>query len=385
MGWAEIKGLSDNASRAEIVNAVGRGWVAGLIWRSFANYPTLSERREDAQALGAEWVVLRESFDIIQAGFCPAVLPGKPKKLYSLAAAIAEEYQQPWCGVFKLSEKSWWYIAVRDGQAVLPDGDVVGDYATVLAARRRHEAYGDWNVYDGTLDDIKPLLEFSKKNVRLLPVRSVEPVSIWTIVTPLALAVAVIVGGGVLFMQHERQVHRAAQQAVHRIVVNISPLHRTPMPDEWLAACGSIIKSLPISTGGWLAEKVSCSGESAAILWQRLDAAALSSRPEGELSDDGNEVVQVRPLMRLPPGLDIMLSEQEEVETLFSILQSIGVQAGVGSPTRDSGGAYVSQTVNFTLPIPPFNLDFNKVPGLRFTSLTWTDSGWTLEGSLYGK
>lgn len=385
MGWADIEGLPDNTSRAEIINAVGRGWVAGLIWRSFASYPTLGERREDAQALGAEWVVLRESFDIIQAGFCPGITSSRPKRLYSLAAAIAEEYQQPWCGVFKLSNKSWWYIAVRDGQAVLPDGDVVGDYATVLAARRRHESYGDWNIHDGTLEDLLPLLEFSKKNLRLSQVRSVEPVPIWKTIVPAALAVILAAGGIALYRQHEREVYKAAQLAAHRVIVNLSPLRRTPKPDDWLAACGKLLQPLQISVGGWMAVNVTCTGNQANILWERLESATIATHPPGLLSDDGNKVIQIHSFGQLPNGADAMQSAPLEDIALYSVLQPIGVQAEISKPLEDNGGAFETQVVNFTLPIPPFDIDFSKVPGLRLESLTWSESGWALEGKLYGK
>lgn len=385
MSGAGVTGLPDNVSRAEIVNAVGRGWIAGLTWRSFASYPTLGERREDAQALGAEWVVLRESFDIIQAGFCPSITKSRPKRLYSLAAAVAEEYQQPWCGVFKLSDKSWWYIAVRDGQAVLPDGDVVGDYATVLAARRRHESYGDWNIHDGALEDLLPLLEFSKKNLHLAHVRSVEPVPVWKAVLPAVLAVIILVVGVFLYQQHERQVVRAAQQAAHKVIVNMSPLRRTPEPDDWLAACAQVLQPLPVSVNGWLASNVSCTQGEANIMWGRLEGATIATRPPGLLSEDGNKVIQIRAFGQISSGADIMRAADQEDAALYNLLQPLGVQAQISKPLVDSGGGFETQDVDFTLPVPPFDIDFNEVPGLRLESLVWTESGWTLEGKLYGK
>lgn len=376
-------------SGAEIINAVGREWVAGLVWRSFAEHPSLRERREDAQSLGADWVVMRDTLEVSQAGFCPAIGKRKPRRLYSLAASIAEEHKQPWLGMFKLSDTLWWYIAVRDGQAILPDGDVVGDYPTVLAARQRHEAYGDWNIHDGTMDDLRPLLEFSRKNVGLAPVRPVEPEPVWRGIAPISLAVLIAVGGILLYQRHERQLRQAERSTIlaltHAREHNLPPLLRTPGPDEWLAACGNIFQSLPISQVGWIAVSVSCQDKNLIVIWQRMETATVAYRPEGELGDDGNRVLQTLSLGRLPAGDGTAPSYHLEDDALYRILQPINVQAVISRPTHEFGWAYVVQHVNFTLPISPFGIDFNQVPGLRITSLEWTQSGWVLSGELYGK
>lgn len=385
MGKENLKQLADPAGSPEIVSAVGRSWIAGLTWRSFANYPTLSERREDAQALASEWMVFRHSFDIIQAGFCPALKDKSPKKLYSLAAAVAEEYPQPWCGIFKLNEKSWWYIAVRDGQAILPDGDVVGNHAKVRAVQKQHESYGDWNVHDGTLEDLLPLLEFSKKNLKMGKVKSVEPVPIWKILAFILIFIVLVVGAASAYIEHEHQLHKAAQQAVKDVMFNNSPLKMTPSPNNWVRNCLLIVESLPISQNGWLADKISCSGNQADIVWERLDSTTVLSRPFGMLSKDGNQVVQVRYFQNIIQGQDVIKNYTLEDNTLYSILQPINVQVEISEPVYSPSGAFEVQTINFTLPFAPSNIDFNKVSGLRIDALDWTESGWMIQGKLYGK
>lgn len=375
--------------KAEIISAVGREWVAGLVWRSFAETPSLRERREDARALGADWVALRSMLEVSQAGFCPAIGKRKPRRLYALAASIAEEYKQPWRGIFKLSETLWWYIAVRDGQAILPDGDVVGDYATILAARQRHDAYGDWTIQDGTIDDLLPLLEFSRKHMGLAPVVPVEPEPLWHVLTPISLVVLLAVGGILLYQRHERQERLAEQKtilALNRIRAhNRLPLRYMPAPDEWLAACGSILQSLPVARNGWIVASVSCQGRTAIIVWDRLETATVASRPRGELAEGGNRVLQKLSLGPMRDGTGIALSYLQEDDALYRLLQPIDVQATISPPSREPDGAYVMQHVSFTLPISPFGVEFNQIPGLRMTALEWTQSGWRLRGELYGK
>ena len=377
-------------SRAGIIKAVGRDWVVGLTWRSFAEHPSLRERREDARALRAGWIVLRDTFDLVQAGFGSIVVDRQPKKLYSLAAAVAAEHQQPWCGIFKLSEKLWWYIAVRDGQAILPDGDIAGDYATVLEARQRHEIYGDWTSYEGTLQDLIPLLEFAKKNSKLKPLKSVEPPPFWRVMVPVFLVVIVAACAFLLYQRHERQVRIAEQKRLEALMLArqklaLPPLLTMPSPNEWLTACSSVMQSLNISENGWLAVDATCVGNEATIVWQRLMTATVAARPAGELSSDGNKDIQAFSLGSLPHGSGQMLDYEAEDEALYNVLQPIDVQAAIGGPSRDPGALYVSQSVDFTLPVPPFNIDFNSVPGLRLTSLEWTQGGWVVKGVLYGK
>ena len=373
-------------SRVEIIKAVGRDWIAGLTWRSFAEQPNLRERREDARSLGADWVVLLETPDINQAGFCPGIANRNPRRLYSLAAAIAEEYQQPWRGVFQLSDELWWYIAVRDGQAILPDGDIVGTHADILEARQRHDSYNDWNVHDGGLEDLLPLLQVAKNDVRLTALQSVESVSIWRFLAPAIVIIILLVGGLSLYRHHEHLLEQQRLQAMIRARDRtISPLYSMPAPDEWLAACGAVVDDLPISQKGWMAINVVCSRDVVSIVWERLTGATVASRPSGRLSTDGNKVVQVRSLGRLPSGSHGVQDYEVADDMLYDILQPINVQAMISQPTRDSADIYFRQDVSFMLPISPFKMNFDKVSGLRLTSLAWTHAGWALRGTLYAK
>lgn len=375
--------------RVEIIKAAGQSWVVGLSWRSFSERPSLRERREDARSLGADWVALRETNDIAQAGFCAAVSGRKPRRLYALAAAIAEEYKQPWLGVFKLQDNLWWYIAVRDGQAILPDGDIVGDYQTILEVRNRHEAYADWNVHDGTLEDLLPLLEFAQKSHELAPVKAVEPPPAWTGLLPIALGLAVIIGGILLYTHHKHHVQKVAHEdllAITRARARLlSPLAQTPTPDTWLAACKAMLAPQDVTENGWFANKLSCSGDVAVIHWQRLANATVMSMPQGDLSDDGNEVLQKKPLHYMPSGQASMVDYIKEDKKLFALLQPIGVQLSLSRATRFSGHMFFVQDVHFELPISPFNIDFDQVTGLRITSLAWTSTGWDIGGVIYGQ
>lgn len=375
-------------SRPGIIKAAGREWVAGFTWRSFAHYPTKQERREDAQLLGADWVAFRTIPDVTQAGFCSQIHQRATKRLYSLAAAVAMEYPQPWQGIFQISETLWWYIAVRDGQAILPDGDVIGDYDSIIAAQARHETYNDWTVQTGTLEDLSLILEFSSKANGLSPIRTVNPQPLWKILAPFIGLALVVIVACILYQRYERQVHAAEQRALlireASMHTEISPLAALPMPNTWLAACENLMQSISVSDSGWSLANLTCYTTHAVVLWQRQKGTTLSQRPQGDISIGGNEIVQTLLLGPFPAGSTTLQPYQLEDTALYTLLQPLDVQANIGTAVYKTPGTS-QQNVSFTLPISPFSIDFNQVSGLRLTALQWNQGGWSIQGELYGQ
>lgn len=375
-------------NRPEIISAAGREWVAGFTWRAFAQYPTAQERREDAQLLGADWVAFRTTPDVTQAGFCSQIDQRTPKRLYSLAAAVATEYPQPWQGIFQISDTLWWYIAVRDGQAILPDGDIIGDYNSILAAQARHEGYNDWTVQTGTLEDLSLILEFSSNANGLSPVHPVNPTPLWKILAPVLGLVLIIVAGVMVYQRYERHRLAAIQHALLEREVRLhaitSPLATTPMPDIWLASCGNLMQSLPVSKSGWALKGLTCYTTHAVVLWQRQDGATLAQRPRGTISAGGNAITQILPLGPFPAGHTTLLPYKQADTALYTFLQPLNVQANIDSPIfRELGIS--RQNVSFTLPISPFSINFDQISGLRLTALQWDPEGWRVQGELYGR
>lgn len=376
-------------TQAKVVKINGQEWVIGLVWRSFAERPSQHEYREDARMLGADWIVIQENLNVTQAGFCPAVARHNQKKLHSLAAAVAEEYQQPWHGIFKINENIWWYIAVRDGQAILPDGDIAGDYNHVISARERHDTYSDWQTHDGTIDDLLPLLDLYKKNKNIPYLKSINSTPIQKIIWPTFLILFFSIVGFLIYQHHENSLRVAEQRHMQAMLraqrLNLSPLATTPSPDEWLSACSTIINSLRISENGWIALNTNCTDNQVTVIWERLENATVMLHPKGMLFENGNKVISNYSLARLPHGPTLMQGYIEADDILYSILQPINVQVRIGSTIHDNNKFYVVQDINFTLPIAPFEMNFNQVPGLRITSLRWTQSGWNLSGEIYAK
>lgn len=153
---------------AQIITIGKRRWLAGMHWTSYEETPGKEELRQDAQrtqgmgqgrnSIAPAWIALRTNDEAIQAGFAEAIGVKSPKHIASLAAMLADSKVQPWNGIFQIADDLWWYIAVRDGHAILPDGDVIGTKAEIDAARQRHASFTDWNVVEGDLGLLEAML-----------------------------------------------------------------------------------------------------------------------------------------------------------------------------------------------------------------------------------
>lgn len=393
-------------------------WAVGMTWRSYGDRPTIAELRDDAEDLKAQWdkengkdntilAAVRVSGQARQGGFMPDD-PGekRPNGVYSLAAAIADAREQPWLGIFRIGENKWWYIAVREGQAVLPDGDVVGDEDTIMAARANHESYADWSYVKGDLTDLLGLIEEQGKTHRRVPVKSLKPVSL---LLPAAVGAAVllcIAGGGMWWHNYETtlQQQRAAAAMAEAMKIQaeqaaISPLLKTPMPATWLTACVDELEAQPISVDAWTVAKLTCSASGALIVWQREDGATVAARPSGDVDNTGDTITQTISFPALSSGQDNAQGLTASNMALLQLLQPLGVEPQISAPVQPQPlpGATAApaqaqrlttpeETVTMTLPINPAELAFNQVPGLRLDTLAIDDQGnWVVTGELYGR
>lgn len=390
-----------------------RRWLVGMTWSSFEDTPNRAELKEDALRLGASWVCVRIGESAIQAGFCEPIGNAKhPSKIYSLAAMLADSREQPWLGIFKIEEGVWWYIAVRDGHAILPDGDVIGGEAEIHAARDRHSGYTDWKYIEG---DIGLLEEFIKDiDAKPTPVRSLSGGNLPGI--PLMVSAVVLLsalGGGYWWWHQKQQAEeqarivamakmRAQMIAGQQVVVAPSPLLTTPEPNDWLAACGNAVLALPLSQKGWALDQVSCDLTSASIRWVRKDGATVANKPEGNLSPEGDKVDQVIPLSGLNaqgsnnavdlPSAKLALRAWAQAANFTLAMNEAapapalpGATSGLAQGNAGVPAPAPQASIKLDITVAPFGMNMSSIPGFRLTSLESTNTGWSLKGVLYGR
>lgn len=388
---------------ANVIQIGKRRWLAGMTWASYEDAPDRDELRDDAKRLNATWSAVRIGEDCIQAGFCGAVEGVNVGKLYSLAAMLADSRKQPWLGIFKIDEHLWWYIAVRDGHAILPDGDVLGGKEAILAARDKHSGYTDWNYVEGDVALLQDLIkDIDESPTRIKSLEGI-PLKHKLLVGAGVVALAGLAAGGNWWYQDakQREAMERMREQLAKVVPEVKPVISTPattfpLPTALLHACGEAV-TLPISQYGWLIDNVSCAVNSATAVWARKDGATVDFRPEGELSADGQKVTQTIDLRLSQQSADDRIPLSEAWDQLLAWSQAAGFTATATIATADKKASTLPGATPDAAPVPteknvtisvnvsPFDLDLSEIPGLRLTNIKMSAGGWELTGVLYGR
>jgi hypothetical protein len=388
-------------------------WLAGMTWLAYETSPSKADLREDAGRQNADWVSVRNASDFKQAGFCPAIEGEKLRKLNSLAAKLAESKQQPWLGIFRIADNLSWYIAVRDNHTILPDGDVLGTDEDMRLAQERHAGYIDWNHVKGDLTDLEAMIKLvDEKSSPIKAISGMPPGQ--QVAIGAAVATTVLVAGGFLWWKHQQALAQAHEMAVsmqrerqrlaHFTAAPKAPpppsLPILPPPSSWLHACGAALLDLPLSNQAWALTKPSCSQTSASITWLRGEGATLNDHPDCAVSANGDTCVEAIPFTALEAReMDDLLTSVEASVRFRQWTQTVGFKVTLppaAPPPQPLPGAdkpappaFTQTAVTLDMPISPFSDDVGRaldaIPGLRLSSASMTDTGWSLQGVLYGR
>lgn len=396
----------------QIVSINGRQWVLGMDWRSFDAAPALDELKLDAEDFNADWYALRLKDESIQAGYCkPLDNLLYPKKLFSLGALLADSEEQPWLGIFKIADNLWWYIAVRDGHAILPDGDVVGTEDDVYKARENHSGLAGWNFVEGNIEELAQLIKTIEKKPIKLKSFTYNGFSFKKKLLLLVGVIGIVVSG-IVGWQYQQQANLEARQvAMEKMRVEIAKnaaglqpnlaLLNMASPNVWLRSCSNIIDVIPLSKDGWVLKDLMCANHSVTVHWNRAEGATVGGRPDGVVSADGESVDQtiqtqleehsVDERINLPEASLALRAWSQKLKAtlLFSSFAPIESKTLPGT-TADKVNRAPSievpmQSFKMSLLVSPFSLNWNDLQGLRLKSLQSTEAGWEVEGVVYGK
>lgn len=402
-------------------------WYLGMHWNAFDTAPNFGEIRSEVEHLGANRYALRVSELAVQAGFANASSNNGAKakgKVYSLAARLASAVAEPWFGVFDLGDGNYWYIAVRDGYSILPDGDVIGSSDEIELVRDSHSGFNDWKIVKGDIQTLEELLWTitEQENSGAIPKAKLVVVNHLGAGTQLPLR-RIVIGVsafclicGALYWQKVQDEHHAQLVAQQARVSHAKALAdqalvplASPLPNEWLKACQEKLLPLQLAQHAWKLSQVSCDEKFASAQWKLTPGATVKERPEGALNPDGSQVDQ---------SFDLQFSSkerqskspaplEENLLNLRFIAQSSGMELQLATPVDQNptalpgqispiGTLNGNQTTNglpkrgfvLTSKVAPFAIDFSSVPGMRITTLNsglGDADGWKLEGTVYGR
>lgn len=391
---------------AKIISIENKQWVIGLDWNSYAEKPGHDELIDFADKHHYDWAALRVNESVIQAGFCNPIDDIKrPKKIASLAAYLADSHEQPWIGIYQVAEGLWWYLAVRDGHAILPNGDIVGGKEEIREVQESHAGFGDWTFVEGTLENLIERIDETKaKRTNIKSLRFRGP-TVKQIACCIAAFAVVTGAGGFYWYQKQVQIEREKQLAEARVRAQLaagqkiqpakSPLLESPTPNSWLSACKDTLYPIQLSQFGWILEKVSCESNAAIVFWKREPGATVADRPAGTVSDDGESILQRIEIEGIPNAVDDdSISLREATLKLRAWAQQAGITLSMkGNTATPLPGAQANEQVPTTPQTPfsldtktsPFGLDFAGLPGVRIKSITTNNDDWHIEGVVYGR
>jgi len=412
-----------------VISVSDRKWLLGMEWSTLEFAPDKDELLEEASSgnpsiPNRNWVAVRNGTSAIQAGYCQPVAGYKsPKKIYSLAAMLADSKEQPWLGIFRITPKDtppdqqlWWYIAVRDAHAILPDGDVVGTEAEIMHLRAKHASMSGWKYFDGDVETLAMMIaEVERKptKVKNITESGLGQFSTLQIVAAVGLTVAVAgAGGGWMWYQHQQAIAQKLARdkllaelnqpkKVIATVVNVDPAYaRSPLPNVWLGHCSDVLIPTPVSSDGWMISGVSCEQNSVTRIWARGTGATVEQRPPGVLSADGNSVTESVPLdlkVQSNPASPGKLEDGRQ--QLFAWAQRRGIDVSFVDTAKSTAlpGAATPESLQGPAPQSVFSFsvisvfgstfaeDMGSITGLRLTKLSSAKSGWKVQGVIYGK
>lgn len=394
-----------------------RNFVVGMGWRHEDRPPSGKSLRAAAKDRG-RWVCKRRtSMGSYQTGFCALDVGKKKVPMQSLAALVADAKPEPWLGIFDLGNDVYWYIAVRDNQEILHDGDVIGGPDEIAKARERHASLGEWSYVDGTAEDVLKLIGSSKASV---PVYDSQARPWLAPAVGLSVAVAASVAGTALWHRHQAQVELEQQMALARQrALEQAMQARMPKPapvlpwtqlasaSDFLSACGNAFARTPLAQDGWVLSSWSCqqnTGGSGLVstLWTRVGGNDLNT-PAGTLTNNGDTVQGTAPLSSVlakDPGP--LLQPDGAERAIRSMAQSLALQLALSmaqpaarpgtqtAPNKDKTQQvppWATWTVGVDVPAPPWAFGMQQpsdaIPGLRWTRVNWDGAKWTLSGTMY--
>ncbi|CAJ0718543.1 hypothetical protein LMG7143_04442 [Ralstonia thomasii] len=400
---------------------VNEAFAIGLSWWHEGQYkgprPSLQVLRKRARDLKEQWGVVRKTgADTFQTGVCTSIIGTKSAKtVRPLAAVVADAHPQPWNGLYQIDANRYWYIAVRDANSIINEGDLVGTREQLARVRERHRELGEWTEYDGTLEDLTRIVRATPKlpdALRDLNSSSWKPKAAGAAVGVLIVAGA---GGGWIWhkqkleadrlaMLARQQAELAAQNAQRDAQAKIPPWTQQPISAEVFDACAQAWHNQDLARKGWGLTTWRCKAQMRAItveiFWSRQGGLAIDA--PGTLAPDGqgSNLSMSIPTAFSTPDAEV-LSNDVAHRVTWTLAQAHGMtlqlrptpapepMPGSSSAKKDAPpDPWLSAPAEFTLPFAPWeglSEPFSTVPALRISEVAYDakKGQWNANGTLY--
>lgn len=393
-------------------------FAVGMSWRHEEAVPKAKALRELAADMGRWGTVYTAKGGGVQVGFCDPIDGLKnPGKARSLAAAVAEEFAQPWRGIFEVGHGLYWYVAVRDGQEILNDGDIVGTEDDVARVWAEHDRLSEWKteITDKPLEILAVAVQ-TKSNLARLRDLSYDPTMLY--IGAAGVVVLALAGVGVWgYFHHKHQEELMEQQSLAARAAALSakaaadakaammPWLALPLTHDVFSVCQAQWNQEALSIKGWGLSAWTCSADAVGITietkWTRNGGVANDA--PGKLDDGGESSSQDTVIAQTFGGLNQdALTGEAAPRAMYTLAQTYGAKLQL-TKQPEMAPKETPDTPNAVPPPPwlayPMTLDlyappwveigaapFDQVTGLRVASIEYDSNKrvWTTKGTLYG-
>ena len=342
-----------------IINIAGKSYYAGLSWQTLSASDNVKDKINE---LGNGYYCIRNLSGMINIGYSEDLDGNKYKKLYSLASNIANAKREPWLGVFRIEDDLYWLIAVRDNQAIIPDGDVIGNKEEIDKVFQETISIGEWDsiIEEGNIKDLESLLTQSGSYV----LSSSKKYNVLLIVM-----VGVLIAAFILYFYHKQKLQSIKPKVfipkvfVKKKVVKIPGYKIMSKPALILYKCEKELNSLPGSYYGWKASSLSCSDNGILVIYKKQSFGTTLMAPKGDISQNGLEVTKNIGIHLIRPvKFRKLISQSSALKLIYGYMQEFNIAGNV----TNAGDKFILNLNLNSLKILPV---FFSIPSFRIESI----------------
>ena len=296
-------------------------------------------------------------------GYSETIEEMKYKKLPSLAVNIANSKKEPWMGVFDIGGGLYWYVAVRDNQAILPDGDIVGTKAEIDKIFNETISLDKWDtiIENGNIEDIANLITDS--NIYVLKYQN-------TVYTAIIIVLGIIIALGGIYYYRSHFIKKP-KIFIPKIFKQITPIKIPgfkiiPKPYLIFNSCKKTLSGIQTDYSGWRLTTLSCADNSIVSIYDKQSFGTAILAPKGILSQNGMQITQTKVLnFSRPSDFRKLLQEQKVVSLIYGYKQELNLTGSIQNTGRK---------LNITLNLN--NIDilpiFFTIPSFRVKSIKFS-------------
>ncbi len=380
----------------KIVEIAGEKFLVGVEWFIVGK----KEVKQFLKEKKPRWYVKIPRGEYVNIGIAPedSDVDTEMLKLPLLAPSLAETQESPWAGVFALSDKEFYHMAVGENYLILPGGEVVGSRDTAQSAYFQNlEMLENWKNLnaEGTMEDLYNLLLHSEKRYYLggsLLEKLTTPKG-KKIVVGAVVSIFVLGLGTYLFTSKEGQttVQQLNRSVIQQAITKAKTKTETNLvagasPADMARECYRVYIESAVRNVGWTVTRALCNTSSAVIELSRdteQRIAYVSDRMEiGSLSAKEVHPLNIR-VFNTPSGKN--LRAERKLIDWSNLWEDVNLTFPYDVIEENEDVVVRKRAFEASGKDPVALGELTKIKGIALTEMEVSSSGWRVKGIVKGE